>query len=60
MLKTDVNVLIDDMDPILWQYPFVRLDRTMTMKEFEMERKYYGEHLEDLEEGTYKPLWKQK
>ncbi len=32
----------------------------MTVEEYEVEREYYYKHIEDVKEGKYKPLWKQK
>ena len=31
----------------------------MTVEEYEKEREYLKNHLEDLRNGTYEPLWKQ-
>lgn len=32
----------------------------MTLEEFEAKYEYLGEHLDDLRNGTYRPLWKQR
>lgn len=31
----------------------------MTPEEYDTERKYYYKHMEDVQNGTYIPLWKQ-
>ena len=32
----------------------------MTPEEYEVERTYYYDHLNEVKKGTYAPLWKQK
>ena len=32
----------------------------MSPEEYEIERDYFNDHLEDFYKGTYAPLWKQK
>lgn len=32
----------------------------MSIEEYEAERKYYYDHIEDVKNGTYKPLWLKK
>ena len=49
---------IDDWDPFLLEYPFIR--KGMTVSEYEEEKNYWGAHLKEVKEGTYIPLWKQK
>ena len=49
---------IDDWDARLLEYPFVY--KGMTVEEYEKEKEYWGKHLEDVKNGTYSPLWKQK
>lgn len=44
--------------PTLQEVPFWRDD--MTVDEYEDERTYYLEHYDDVKNGTYMPLWKQK
>lgn len=51
--------LIDDWDPILLAYPFVR--KGMTAEEYDKERKYLAQqNIEDIKNLKYKPLWKQR
>jgi hypothetical protein len=50
--------IIDNLNPILLEYPFVR--KGMTVSEYEKEKMYWGTHLEEVKAGTYIPLWKQK
>ena len=40
------------------QYPFYR--KGMGIEEWRIESKYMSDHLEDVRQGKYKPLWKQK
>ncbi len=49
---------IDDWDPIMKQYPFVR--KGMTVEEYNKEKEYLGHHFKEYKEGKYIPLWKQK
>jgi len=44
--------------PTLREMPFWR--DGMTPEEFDREREYYYDHYDDLKNGTYKPLWRQK
>lgn len=32
----------------------------MTQEEYDAEYRYFYEHIEDWQNGTYQPLWKQK
>lgn len=54
-------VQVDDENdwatPTLKEYPFWR--EGMSSLEYENERIYYYKHFKDVENGTYKPLWKQ-
>lgn len=53
------NEVIDNWDPILLEYPFVR--QGMTAKEYEEEKRYLAKHyFTDYRNGTYKPLWQQR
>ena len=46
-------------DPIVYnQLPF--LHEGMTVGEFLIEKKYYGEHHSEFLKGTYIPLWQQE
>lgn len=38
---------------------FVFWRNGMTPDEFDAEREYYYKHMEDVQNGTYIPLWKQ-
>ena len=50
---------IDDWNPILLEYPFVR--KGMTEAEYDTEKAYYlSRPITELKNGEYKPLWKQK
>lgn len=49
---------IDGWDARLLEYPFVY--EGMTVEEYETEKEYWGSHLDDVKNGTYSPLWKQK
>ena len=51
------NETIDNFDPRLLEYPFVK--KGMTIAEYRKEKKYFFEHLKDYHNGTYKPLWQQ-
>lgn len=57
---SEENKLIDNWCKSLLEYPFVRVDGTMTKKEYFKELEYYKSHIKDIADGTYKPLWKQK
>lgn len=53
------NEVIDNWDPILLEYPFVR--RGMTAKEYGEENQYYfSQSIEVIKSRKYCPLWKQK
>lgn len=49
---------IDDWDPRLLEYPFVR--NGMTVEEYHREKKYYGDNYDKVLSGEYIPLWKQE
>ena len=48
---------IDDWDYRLLEYPFVY--EGMTVEEYHKEKEYRGNHLKEVRDGTYLPLWKQ-
>ena len=50
--------VIDNWDPIMLEYPFVR--KGMTLREYLEEKEYYYQHKSEIKTGEYKPLWKQK
>lgn len=51
--------IIDNWPLILLEYPFVR--KGMTASEYDEEKKYYMQQsLDDIKDGKYKPLWKQR
>lgn len=53
------NKTIDDWDPILLEYPFVR--KGMTEKEYDVEKAYYfSRPIEEIKNQEYRPLWKQR
>lgn len=53
------NDSIDSWGLNFLEYPFVR--EGMTVAEYEEEKKYYLEQgLENIKNGKYKPLWKQR
>ena len=56
MNKTDKVVEVFPFSML--EYPFIRDD--MTVEEYEIEIDYWGNHLEDVHAGNYKPLWKQR
>lgn len=49
---------VDDLPYIMKEFPFIR--DGMTIAEYEEERDYWGMHLEEVKNGTYIPLWKQR
>lgn len=55
-MANDKNT-IDDWDARLLEYPFVFAG--MTVEEYHKEKEYWGNHLKEVKEGTYLPLWKQ-
>ena len=57
-MSKDVE-LIDNWCFSALEYPFVRLDGTMTKEEYLKEYDYYKEHFDDVKKGLYVPLWKQ-
>ena len=58
-MTEDLNETVDNWPPIMLEYPFVR--RGMTKKEYLEEKKYYcSMTADDLKQGRYKPLWKQR
>lgn len=55
----DPNEIIDNWNPILLNgYPFIR--EGMTAREYLEERDYWGLHMKEYHNGTYKPLWQQR
>ena len=42
----------------MMEYPFYY--DGMTVDEWKEERQYMADHMADVKNGTYKPLWKQK
>ncbi|MBO4903038.1 MAG: hypothetical protein J5518_09620 [Lachnospiraceae bacterium] len=57
-MMVDQNEIIDDWDPLLLEYPFVR--KGMTAKEYDEEKAYYfSRPIDEIKNGTYIPLWKQ-
>jgi len=53
------KLAVDELDHLLLNgYPFVKRD--MTVLEYILEKKYYGENYSNVLDGTYVPLWKQK
>ena len=55
----DQKNTIDNWNPILLEYPFVR--KGMTEEEYYAEKAYYlSRPIDDLKNGLYIPLWKQK
>ena len=58
-MMEDPNEIIDDWDPIMLEYPFVR--KGMTAKEYVEEKEYYfSRPIEEIKKRKYKPLWKQR
>lgn len=49
--------VIDNWNPIMLEYPFVR--KGMTLREYLEEKEYYNQHRQDVKDGIYKPLWQQ-
>lgn len=48
---------VEDLMPIMLDYPFVY--KGMTIEKYEEEKAYWGKHLDDFRNGSYKPLWVQ-
>ena len=58
-MTEDPNEIIDNWDLRLLEYPFVR--KGMTAKEYDEEKAYMlSRPLEEIKQGLYKPLWKQR
>ena len=58
-MMEDQNEVIDNWNPILLEYPFVR--KGMTAQEYDEEKAYYySVPLEDHKTNQYVPLWKQR
>ena len=49
---------VEDLDFGSREYPFVY--KGMSIEEYWIERVYHGHHLEEVANGTYRPLWKQR
>ena len=57
----DPNEIIDNWDPIMLEYPFVRIGKGMTAREYYEEKEYYlSVGLDAIKSRRYKPLWKQR
>lgn len=54
----DLDDVIDNWDPVMLEYPFVR--KGMTLREYFEEKEYYYQHREEVKTGKYEPLWKQR
>ena len=60
-MMEDPNEIIDNWNPIMLEYPFVRRWSGMTAREYYEEKAYYlSMTLDDIKNGNYKPLWKQR
>lgn len=58
-MMEDLNETVDGWPHIMLEYPFVR--RGMTKAEYFEEKEYYNTMTaDDLKQGRYKPLWKQR
>ncbi len=58
-MMEDPNEIIDDWPLYMREYPFVR--KGMTAREYYEEKEYYlSGTIDDLKNGRYKPLWKQR